>query len=208
MPGPTPKPDSQRRRRNATIAMTRLPSEGRQGKPPRWPLIDDVVLTARRDMVRAKIKRLLAVLDDDGATKAQQSAANRQLGSAQEQLAILNAQLRAQRKLEREVWAELWATPQAAQWERLGWTREVAQYVRHRVLGELGSLDDAKEARQWTDRLGLTPLSMLRLRWEVVADEVAQQRETASTAAAPPAPPGASARARLRTVDPRAVARG
>jgi hypothetical protein len=27
------------------------------------------------------------------------------------------------------------------QWERLGWTRDVAQYVRHKVIGELGDLD-------------------------------------------------------------------
>jgi len=36
--GPAPKPAGERRRRNATIAMTQLPAEGRQGDCPRFPL--------------------------------------------------------------------------------------------------------------------------------------------------------------------------
>ncbi|MFI5504475.1 hypothetical protein ACFLIN_03810 [Corynebacterium kutscheri] len=39
MPGPPPKPESERRRRNAPMANTvRLPAQGRKGKPPQWPL--------------------------------------------------------------------------------------------------------------------------------------------------------------------------
>lgn len=39
MPGPAPKPDSERRRRNAPMANTvRLPREGRKGRAPKWPL--------------------------------------------------------------------------------------------------------------------------------------------------------------------------
>ncbi len=73
-------------------------------------------------------------------------------------------------KNEKKLWADLWKTPQATQWAKLGWTREVAQYVRHKVKGEGGSLDDAKEARQLSDRLGLSPLALLRLRWEIIDD--------------------------------------
>lgn len=36
--GPAPKPAGERRRRNASIAMTRLPAEGRKGSAPRFPL--------------------------------------------------------------------------------------------------------------------------------------------------------------------------
>jgi len=36
--GPPPKPASQRRRQNATFAMTALPAEGRQGDAPDFPL--------------------------------------------------------------------------------------------------------------------------------------------------------------------------
>lgn len=78
---------------------------------------------------------------------------------------------------EAELWAEIWRTPQAVAWERLRWTHEVAQYVRWRVLAERGGLDQAKEARQLADRLGLSPLALLRLRWQIVDDEAPQQAE-------------------------------
>jgi hypothetical protein len=34
------------------------------------------------------------------------------------------------------------------------------------------------EARQFEDRLGLTPKAMRMLLWEIVADEVTEQRQT------------------------------
>lgn len=75
-------------------------------------------------------------------------------------------------------WGELWQTPQAAAWERLGWTRVVARYVQILELCESDDMTAAllSEARQMEDRLGLTPMSMLRLRWEIAADEVAEKR--------------------------------
>ena|SRR5882757_3182996 len=142
MPGPAPKPDNQRRRRNATVAMTRLPAEGRQGDPPRWPL----AFTA-------------AFCED--------------------------------------TWAELWSTPQAAAWERLGpgAVRMVARYVVLLAEAEVGEPKAAMEVRQLEDRLGLSPLAMLRLRWEVAADEVAEARNTRSAGGAP------TPRERLRLAD-------
>ncbi|NUS17101.1 MAG: hypothetical protein HOY69_37860 [Streptomyces sp.] len=112
----------------------------------------------------------------------------------------MTAQLDAQGQVEGELWADLWRLPQAVVWERLGWTREVAQYVRWKARAEQGDLDAAKEARQLADRLGLNPLALLRLRWEVAEDEVAEQR----TARRRPV----SARQRLKVVDPDAVAGG
>lgn len=196
--GPPPKPDDQRRRRNATVAMTRLPAQGRGGKrAPNWPLIPDVVLTTRHQLAEAKVERLEYDLAE--APPQYQASIERKLDAAREQAAIMAAQLREQRNLEAALWRDLWRLPQAVQWERLGWTRDVAQYVRHKVMAELGDLDGAKEARQWSDRLGLSPMAMLRLRWEVAADEVAEKRQER---AAPPR----SARQRLRVVDPGAVA--
>lgn len=95
------------------------------------------------------------------------------------------------------IWAELWGTPQAAAWERLGWTRVVARYVQILVWCERS--DDVQawmlsEARQLEDRLGLTPMSMLKLRWEVASDEVAGKR-------ADPAQTGSRARRRLKVAD-------
>lgn len=201
MPGPLPKPDDQRRRRNATVAMTRLPAEGRTKRAPNWPLIPDVVLTTRHELAAAKVEALEYELSE-AETATTRAYIERKLEAAREKAAIMAAQLREQRKLEALLWKDLWRLPQAVQWERLGWTRDVAQYVRHKVMAELGDLDGAREARQWSDRLGLSPVAMLRLRWEVVSDETAERRQARQVAPAAPATP----RQRLRVVDPGAVA--
>jgi hypothetical protein len=202
--GPPPKADDARRRRNATVSLTRLPAEGRAAKrAPNWPLVADVVMTARRDVAAGRVERLTLDREELQGEGKSVGSVERRLDAALEQLAILNAQLKAQRRLEGELWRDLWRLPQAAQWERLRWTRDVAQYVRHKVLAELGDLAAAKEARQWSDRLGLTPMSMLRLRWEVASDEVAERRGARADQA--PAGP-ATARQRLKVVDRDAVA--
>jgi hypothetical protein len=159
--GPAPKPDNERRRRNATVAMTQLPAEGRQGEPPRFPL--------------------LPYMNDDEPN--------------------LEALLRDR---EAALWAELWATPQAVMWERTHSELTVARFTRFSVLAETGNLKAATEARQLEDRLGLNPQAMLRLRWQVAADEVADQRQerTERTRAA------GSARSRLKVVDTKAAGAG
>lgn len=85
------------------------------------------------------------------------------------------------------LWAELWATPQAAAWERLGWTRIVARYVRVVLVAEssFAPVPLMAEVRQLEDRLGLTPMSMLRLRWEISHDELADRREPERAKRAP-----------------------
>lgn len=148
--GPAPKDPAQRRRRNKTSTKMQLPSEGRKGAAPKWPL-------------------LKAEGRDEDATK------------------LL-------RKLESELWRDLWSLPQAVAWDRLGYTREVALYVRHQVSAELGSLDHAREARMRSDRLGLTPTALRSLQWEIVEDEVGEARD------AKPATP----ERKLRAVDPAA----
>lgn len=79
-------------------------------------------------------------------------------------------------KLEANLWRDLWRLPQAAAWDRLGYTHEVALYCRHMTSAEFGDLDAAKEARMRSDRLGLTPAAMRSLQWEVVEDELAGRR--------------------------------
>lgn len=85
---------------------------------------------------------------------------------------------------ERLAWAQLWSTPQAVAWERLGigTVREVARYCRLVVLAEKPSATAAvhAQATSLADRLGLTPKAMRLLLWEVVADEVAEQRAEAT----------------------------
>ncbi|WP_437075203.1 hypothetical protein [Streptomyces sp. enrichment culture] len=72
----------------------------------------------------------------------------------------------------------------------------MAQYVRWKSRAEAGDLDAAKEARQLGDRLGLTPLAMLRLRWKIA--------EPDDVKAAPKARRRATTR-RPRPDDPRAA---
>lgn len=92
------------------------------------------------------------------------------------------------------MWAELWSTPQAAGWERTNTSpRVVARYALLLVAIEADlTVPLLNEARQLEDRLGLTPMSMLRLRWEVAADELGEAR----------AVPAASRPHRLKAVDP------
>lgn len=141
----------------------------------------DVVLLARLDLLREEQKDLERALDgcDD------QKEANRlrfRLGKNVEAVALTEATIRNSEELELEIWAEAWSTPQAVAWERLKWTREVAQYVRWKAKGELGNLDAAKEARMLADRLGLTPRSLQDLRWTIVADEVGTKRQEPKSA--------------------------
>lgn len=89
------------------------------------------------------------------------------LARLDQKIAYLTAQLKAAKKMEAKLWRELWQTPQATQWERLKWTREVALYVRWQVLAELGDHAAAKEARQHSNNLGLNPSALLRLRWRI-----------------------------------------
>jgi hypothetical protein len=149
-------------------------------------------MSARRDLAAAMVEELEYDLGDGKPVE-------RKLDQAKERLTILERQLAEQKRLEASLWRDLWKLPQAVQWQRLGWLRDVAQYVRHKVLAELGDLDSAREARQWSDRLGLSPMAMLRLRWEVVADEFSQRREEKKAPATP-------SRRRLKVVDPGAVA--
>ncbi|MCW2900301.1 MAG: hypothetical protein JWO67_2566 [Streptosporangiaceae bacterium] len=192
--GPPPKSTNARQRRNATFSMTQLPAEGRGPKrAPNWPLAPDVVMTVRRDLAAKKVERLTLDREELQAEGKSITAVERRLDAALEQMYILEAQLKAQRRLETELWRDLWRLPQAVQWYRLKWTRDVAQYVRHKVLAELGDMDAAKEARQWSDRLGLTPLAMLRLRWVVAVDELAEKRnERNERAQSAPEPVGQS----------------
>lgn len=159
----------------------KLPAEGRQGAAPDWPLRPDVALQARLDVLRGEQADLEQALDGMEPGKE----ANRlryRLGQNVEKVALTEAIIRNADELERELWAELWATPQAVAWERLRWTREVAQYARWKAKAELGDLDASRESRMLGDRLGLTPRSLQDLRWEIVEDEVTQQREKTTSA--------------------------
>lgn len=190
--GPVPKDPSKRARPNATFAMTWLPAEGRKGRAPAWPLDADLATeTAIHDL-----KRAIAGLQDDlnWATTAKDRAAHRRkLERANKALAEKQAMKAFLARNEKKLWAALWKLPQATQWEKRGWYREVAMFVRHQVKGEGGSLQDSAEARQREDRLGLNDQSMLRLRWAIAEPTV---KATAATRAAAKKKSASGARAR------------
>lgn len=201
--GPAPKPTERRARRNATPASAVLPAAGRDGKVPRWPLAPNLKLSSGLRAATERKERLEAQHETEPSP-----ALERQIALLEERIALLEDQIKASARAERAVWRELWAAPQAVEWERQGWLREVAQYARWKVLGELGDMDAAKEARQLSDRLGLTPLAMRRLGWQVDGER------PAPTAAQPasqrsPSPGGARQRyGKLRVVQPGEKASG
>lgn len=128
------KPDGARRRRNATPGFRQLPSQGRVGPTPAWPLSPP--------------------LTEEGA-----------------------------------VWESLWVLPQAAEWERMDYTRTVARYVRTVCAAEMPGADSKllAEARQLEDRLGLTPRAMQALRWETDEPEEEEEESTKPTKTKPKA---------------------
>lgn len=165
--GPPPNPNARHRAGGKGRGVgVELPASGYDGPVPDWPLPPDAGKRALLDTMR---ERLARVRDD--WTAATGPSAARKLGSEldklTEQVAALEAYLSTCEGDELALWAQLWRTPMAAQWARLGWAREVALYVRLQLEAESGDQKAAAEARQRGDRLGLTPLSLLRLQWRI-----------------------------------------
>jgi hypothetical protein len=77
------------------------------------------------------------------------------------------------------LWARLWQTPQAVAWEALDWADVVARYARVLTVAEKrgAPYPAMAEARQLEDRLGLTPMSLLKLRWSIVDEQASEQPE-------------------------------
>lgn len=193
MPGPAGNPNAVRR--NARVGLIVLPSEGNTGRLPKWPLPENPRLTARIHLIEEDIEQLEERELDDELTRTERTKLTR----TRERLAIAIAERDAILATEKDLWRKLWRTPQACEWARLRWDREVAQYVRHKAAAEIGSMEDAKEARLRADSLGLSPKGMKSLMWVVAVDQVAaaRQQKAAATGTDGPAP-----RRRLAAVDP------
>jgi hypothetical protein len=96
-------------------------------------------------------------------------------------------------------WRRLWSTPQAFMWAQNDMTDLVARYVRNCLTIESGAASVAlayitAEVRQQEDRLGRSPLALMRLRWEISPTSVASVDDIGSRR---------STRERLRVVDPK-----
>jgi len=75
-------------------------------------------------------------------------------------------------KRELELWAQLWRTPVSAAW-KFSWVNVVARYVHLLAVAEGPKAPGVVliEVRQLEDRLGLSPMALLRLRIEIVEDD-------------------------------------
>jgi hypothetical protein len=167
MPGPAPKHPSVRARRNNPKADFRvLKSEGRLQPAPPWPLQPSPRAQAALEFNRDRVAALqLEIAEaEDGRTKGR---LRRGLNKAEILVVQLELEIEQARDAEVALWADLWRIPQAVIWEESHALREVAQYVRWKIAGEQGDLDSAKEARMLSDRLGLNPLALLKLRAEI-----------------------------------------
>lgn len=176
MPGPAPKHPSVRARRNNPRADFRsLPAAGRTAPAPAWPLQPDVRMTAELELARDRVAGLQLDLEEaeDGRTRGR---LRRDLAKFEMIVATLTLQLEQAADAEVALWGDLWATPQAVIWEEAQAAREVAQYVRWKIRAEQGDIKAAVEARQLSDRLGLNPLALLRLRAEIERTDEVEER--------------------------------
>lgn len=82
-------------------------------------------------------------------------------------------------KAEQTAWAELWRLPQGQAWAQLNLARQVALYVRTLVRAEQrgATASLVATAHKLGESIGLSAMAMLRLRWEVARDELADQRD-------------------------------
>ena len=176
MPGPAPKHPSRRARANNPKAdFTTLSAAGRKGPTPSWPLLDDPSMIAARDLAQDRLASLEVEIAEaeDGRTKGR---LRREFNKMQMSSAVMSLQIEQARDAEVALWGQLWAMPQAVMWEESHAHREVAQYVRWKIRAEQGDMKAASEARQWSDRLGLNPLALLRLRVEIEQAAAAEDR--------------------------------
>ena len=176
MSGPAPKHPSRRARANNPKAdFTTLSAAGRKGPAPEWPLLDDPSMVAARDLAQDRLASLEVEIAEaeDGRTKGR---LRREFNKLQMSSAVLSLRIEQARDAEVALWGQLWAMPQAVMWEESHAHREVAQYVRWKIRAEQGDMKAASEARQWSDRLGLNPLALLRLRVEIEQAAAAEDR--------------------------------
>lgn len=170
MPGPSSNPNAIRR--NVRVGPTVLPAAGFKGRMPTWPLPENPRMVARIRLIQEDLEVLEERDLDDDLSRTEKTKLTR----TRERLAIAEAERDAILDTEKELWKKLWRTPQAHEWARLKWDRDVAQYVRHKAAAEIGSLDDSREARQRGHHLGLTPKGMKDLMWTIGTDEMAEKR--------------------------------
>lgn len=80
---------------------------------------------------------------------------------------------------EAKLWKHMWTTPQSLVWELQGMELQVARWVRLMVDWQRTARSAGlAEVRMLEDRLGLTPLALLRLGWVIEDDPPAAEVDT------------------------------
>lgn len=180
MAGTGPMGSLNPKRSNPRVGVRVLPAGGWDGPVPEWPLIEDLGLAGERASRLTRIADLEFLAEDDELAPARRAKLDQRIAAERSALALVESKIGRQRGLELALWEKLWRSPQAAAWQHLGWTRDVATYARLSVLAEMGDLKLLQEARMWSDRLGLTPKAMRALLWVVSDDEVGAKRQAKS----------------------------
>lgn len=117
--------------------MKQLTAEGRGARrAPNFPLPKDGRAESLLPLWRKRVDALEGEYfeQDDGRRRR---SLQKQIDETQKAIADLDVELKQLAKLEREIWQQLWRTPMAVEWEKQRWTREVAQYTRHKARAEL-----------------------------------------------------------------------
>lgn len=151
--GKVPKPRSNGHRKNETAD---VPNVAVSVDVPDWPLGEDLTLKAFASAAAEALAEINADIEGESDGRKLGGLRRRQQ-AARDKLVLADLKVGMAHDLELEIWRDLWSLPQAGSWRAQGYFRELAQYARHKARAEGGSLDDAREARQWSDRLGLSP---------------------------------------------------
>lgn len=170
MPGPAPKPASQRRRRNKTAAAATLPAAPKRRTAPKLPGGENMLPETRawwRMVWKSPVAAQWIEVDRPAVVR----------------LAHL------QDLVGREVigWSD------RARVGSLREDRDDQDVVRVELAGSMVSVQLLAEMRQIEDRLGLTPMARRRLGWEV-------EEQPSAAAAAPADEVAAARRARFQGI--------
>ena len=172
MPGPPPKKARGTRRGAGTGGFRQLAAVP-AAKVPAWPLAEDTALAEERDQLAEQLASWQAQHDAE-PDRRKRHRLRQYIARDRAALAVLEGGLEGSEVRELALWSDLWTSPQAAIWaESPATVREVALYVRWMIRAERGDLRASAEARQLSDRLGINPLALLKLRAEIEnVDEV------------------------------------